>query len=146
MRARIFAILLITGSLLLGVLIYFTTRTNELLINTWLTSKVGIPFKEIIQSSIAGFRIPNQIIYSLPDGMWMLALTITILLIWDFRIDRKCLLWIAIALASGTGLECLQGLHLIKGWFDPIDMIYLISGALLPVFVLMIKTRLCKSN
>lgn len=146
MKRRLYAVLLIAGSLVLGLLIYYTQRTDQLYINDWMTKAGGAPFKEFLQSSLAGIRIPARLIYSLPDGMWMLALTVSILMIWNFRINRSSLAWIAIVLAAGTGFECMQGLHWIKGWYDPIDMIFILAGTAIPVTYLMIKNRLCKPN
>jgi hypothetical protein len=146
MKRRLSAILLISGSLLFGLLIYYTQRTGSLVMNDVLDRTGGMSFRVFIQSSIASFQIPDHAIYSLPDGLWMLALTITILLIWDFRIHKKCLTWIAITISAGTAFEFLQYLHLIDGWFDPIDLIYMLAGAMLPVSFILIKNRLCITN
>ena len=146
MKRRLAAIFLISGLLLFGLLIYYTQRTSALVINDIVDQVAGNRFRNFIQSYISVFRTPDHIIYSLPDGLWMLALTITILLIWDFRIDKKCLTWVAVAIGAGTGFECLQYLHLIDGWFDPFDLIYILAGALLPISFILIKDRLCITN
>ena len=143
---RIHAILLVGVSLAIGLLIYYTQRTGDLYINRLLSGSFGDNFLKPLQSSIAGLSVPHHINYSLPDGLWMLALTISILLIWDFRIHRNSLIWIALAFLVGTGFECMQGLRWIEGWFDPVDMIYIMAGVLLPVSFIMIKKRLCNPN
>lgn len=146
MKRRLGTIFLITGSLLLGILIYYTQRTHSLVINEVVDHVGGLRFREFFQSIIFVFPIHDQIIYSLPDGLWMLALTMTILLIWDFQIHRKCLVWIVLGLGAGTGFEYLQYLQLIDGWFDFFDLIYILAGGLLPVSFILIKNRLCRLN
>jgi len=146
MKRRFFALFLVAGALVLGLLIYVTLRTDALYINAWVTELIGTPAKEFLAGSLIGFQIPSTIIYSLPDGLWMFAFSLFILLIWDFKIHRSSLTWITIVLVAGTGFECMQGLDWIAGWFDPFDMIFILAGTGVPVIYLLIKKRLCKTN
>lgn len=72
--------------------------------------------------------ISRQISNYLPDGLWAYAMTASILLIWDFKINY---FWMSLIILLFISIEMLQKLHFIKGTGDINDIIvYLLSGLL----------------
>lgn len=65
--------------------------------------------------------IPNWIIYSLPDGLWVYSFSAMLYLIWreNFKITQKIFFFPFIVLC---GMELLQLIKIINGTFDIIDI------------------------
>ena len=144
MKIHTKALLLVFTVLCFGVLIYATTRTEALYLNQWIANIGGESLKYFLQNLFSRISIPYWIIYSLPDALWMLALTLVVLMIWDFKLNRRSIPWIAGAFCVGILFEVGQGFHLVGGTFDFIDLISIGIGALIPVSFTLINMRLCK--
>ncbi len=139
MKHRYAVLFLIPAFLLAGVFIYSSQRSSDIYLNQWLANIGDGRFFAFLQS--LDLSLPGWVVYSLPDGLWMLALITLILLIWDFKLDRKSLPWISMAIVTGICFELFQGLHWIRGSFDILDLILVLSVGLIPVFFLLIKNR-----
>jgi hypothetical protein len=74
-----------------------------------------------------------------------MALILFILMIWDFKIHRRSLVWLTLAVVAGTGLEVLQGLHWMRGTFDVVDLLLIFLAASIPITITLLKQRLCAS-
>ncbi len=131
--------------LLAGAVIYFITRAENILINQWVAHIANGRVLHFFQGVVSNKWVPDWIIYSLPDALWMLALTLFILMIWDFRIHRKSMPWLAVAVVAGTGLEMLQAFRLMRGTFDMTDFLFIFLAASIPIMITLIKQRLCTS-
>jgi hypothetical protein len=69
--------------------------------------------------------IPALIRNYLPDSLWAYAFISSILIIWDRAINRS---WIAIVFLAACCFEGLQGLHVIAGTGDIVDIfVYFLS-------------------
>ena len=145
MKNHTLPLLCILSSLCIGLFIYTTSRADILYINQWLAPIGGFELKSFFQSLLSQIFIPQWIIYSLPDGLWMLALTLSILMIWNYRIDKKSLPWLGTAMIVGISVEVFQAVHWIKGSFDIIDLLFIMLGAILPASFSFIKFRSCKT-
>jgi len=124
---------MITACLCLGLMIYLGSRPDYLPVNQWFA---GIPFEwlRLTTASLAWFT------YSLPDALWMFALTLSILLLWNFRWRRESIFWFSLAIILGIGFEGGQAFHLVQGTFDPVDLASIIVAGVLPiVFTLQFK-------
>ncbi|MBK9103729.1 MAG: hypothetical protein IPL92_03985 [Saprospiraceae bacterium] len=77
--------------------------------------------------------LPPWLIYSLPDGLWMLSFCILILTIWGFQRSREAIAWIIITLAIGGFLEFSQALNILPGHFDWSDLAIMLIAVLLPL-------------
>ncbi len=141
MRKYVIGSIIIFLTLTLGMLIYAGSRPDTVYINHMLQSLAGQPFFDCLRHFFESSNFPQWIIYILPDAMWMMALTITILLIWDFKLDKRSFTWITIALMVGFMFELGQALRWINGTFDIRDLIGMGIGALIPVMVIWLKTR-----
>jgi hypothetical protein len=143
MKKHGLSLILILLSLILGTLIYFVTRSDSVLLNHWLVQMDDGRFIRLFQNSISNANIPDWIIYSLPDALWMLAFMMTVLLIWDFQINSKSIQWVLLAGSAGVLYEIFQGINLIPGTFDFADLLFLIFGAVVPISIIFIKKHLC---
>jgi hypothetical protein len=83
------------------------------------------------------------ILYSLPDGLWLYALTSAMLIIWG-HYDRKSIIWIISGLLIALISEVLQYTNSIPGTFDPVDVIfYMLAFVLSNLFL---SAKLYKSQ
>lgn len=61
--------------------------------------------------------LPAWVIFSLPDALYTYALAAFVLLIW-----RRANLWLGVAVSIGILPEIGQGVGLVPGIFDPVDL------------------------
>ena len=123
---RNLAILLIFAALFVGLQIYFTGRQTDLPLHHW---TAGIHLPVFMNAEV----LPDWYIYSMPDALWMLALTLSILLIWEFRWSMESLFWYVLAVTVGIAFEIAQVFGLIPGTFDLIDLAFVVTAGLLPI-------------
>ncbi|MFZ1677923.1 MAG: hypothetical protein WAT91_11650 [Saprospiraceae bacterium] len=138
--------LLVVVSLCLGIIIYAGTRSEMLFLNQFFSSVGGHYIRIFFHDVIGQIHIPYWIIYSLPDALWMLALMMTILMIWNFKLDAKSIPWIIGSVSIGLFFEFGQALHIITGTFDVTDLLFILIGASIPVLFTLVKFRLWKTN
>jgi hypothetical protein len=92
-------------------------------------------FRNIMQS----IHLADWVVYSLPDGLWMYSFVLSVLSIWNFKIDQSSRLWLYTAICVGLGFEGMQGFVKGLGVFDWHDLIFMIIGAVLAI-------RLCSTR
>jgi len=146
MKTRSLVLLFIFMILTGGVLIYSVTRSESIYLNQWLAQLGNGKMQDFFQALIQNAQLPQWIIYSLPDALWMMALTMLVMMIWDFNLHKKSIPWIAIAIAVGILYEIFQGFYIVRGTFDGTDLIFIFMGALLPISFIMLKLRSCKTT
>lgn len=121
-------------TLLVGGLIYMLFRTSTLLMFNWYNN-IGIG--EILN----GFRkftipiaedIPEWILFSLPDGLWIFSYVSLMLFIWRNSVSYKNLFWILIVPILAIVSEIGQIFGLVKGVFDFTDLLLYTLGMTLP--------------
>src|SRR5699024_2134565 len=109
-------------------MIYLLFRPNDLLLFKWVDF---LGLKEIIET----FRefayplksnLPDWFIYSLPNGLWLYSLVVSILTIWGHKITQNNIAWIFLAFLVGFGAEFGQLLGIIQGTFDIYDLLTII--------------------
>lgn len=121
-------------ALLIGGLIYILFRTSSLLMFSWYKTfwldgiinqlrKTTIPFAEFI---------PEWILFSLPDGLWIFSYICLILFIWKNSVSLKNIFWILIIPILAISSELGQLFGFITGTFDLTDLIFYILGMTLP--------------
>ena len=91
-------------------------------------------------------ELPHFITGSLADGLWMMALCLVIMTIWDFRITPTSISWYVIAILIGVFYEVLQSNELIQGVFDWNDIAAISIGAIFPLIFLIKKGRNAQAN
>ena len=131
--------------LLISLFIYLIYRTEYTLINqlfSAFTPNELVFFQKIIRQSIP---LPNLVIYSLPEGLWVIFVT-QISKEFTFRFNQKTWNLTFLPLISAIGIEFVQYLHLTDGTYDPWDimMVFLcwaIALLLIPPKRILIKTN-----
>jgi hypothetical protein len=118
--------------LFIGGLIYLLFRSETLIMFDWIRF---LGFKESLDFLRNDFNIiksfiPNWVLFSLPDGLWVYSFSSAIIIIWND--NRKVLiLLLTIPLIFGPVVELLQFLKLFKGTFDIKDLIITIVAFIL---------------
>ena len=130
-------------TLMLGSFIYVSFRQDTLILFDWL-SDIGV------FEFIAGYRhytlpfadnIPNWILYSLPDGLWLFSYISFALIIWDNKISKHGFFWIIIVPTIAICSEIGQLFNIIPGTYDLVDIfIYVLF------FILAVKISYKPSN
>lgn len=122
------------ATLLLGGLIYILFRTCSLKMFAWYEalglSSLTIALRKLTFSST--HKIPEWVLFSLPDGLWIFSYVSLMLFIWSNTVSFKNLFWILIIPLLAIGSEIGQGLGLIPGTFDLADLLLYIFGMTLP--------------
>jgi len=119
-----------------GAAIYILFRPNSLLVFSW-AKTAGL--SELIESARRLSEplrnsIPSWVIYSLPDGLWVYAMTAFFAVLWKEAAPgllQTC--WMLTGAFLGIGSETLQGFGLVRGAFDVGDVIAYSIGTLLAV-------------
>jgi hypothetical protein len=84
---------------------------------------------------VRGYAIilPGWFIRSLPDGLWMLSFSLTILTIWKFVRSRKAMLWYITAVLAGVLWEGVQAFSILPGQYDHMDLAFISLAAVVPL-------------
>ena len=109
--------------LLIGGCFYLLMRPPYLLIHkvAW-----NLGYGIIVEHGrmlVAGVKVPNWILYSVPGALWATAYIIIVdNILYDSRMQQR------LAVASfipilGVGSEIFQRLHMVPGTFDVIDIV-----------------------
>lgn len=121
---------------LIGGSLYVTFRSKTIRLFDWL-ERIGL--EEILhgfRSIIIPYKkdIPSWIYYSLPDGLWVYAFASALIIYWNQEIE-KVKYWLLVPIVSGTFLEIAQGLNLLQGTFDFLDLAFTILPLILSVTI-----------
>ena len=117
--------------LLLGGLIYVGWRDQNLPMFRWF-DLVGLgPLVQQLRVATAPLkdRLPFWFRFSLPDAMWVYALTAFMMLVWKEASSRMKVLWISMGLLLGAGSELGQLAGYVPGRFDIFDFVLCICAA-----------------
>lgn len=127
--------------LLVGGLVYICWREPNLLMFKWFGA-LGL------ESSIESLRlatsagqtaVPRWLIYSLPDGLWVYALTALMVLLWRGTDSLPVkMFWLSMGLLLGAGSELGQLARVLPGAFDPIDLLVCLVA---PAAALLLTSR-----
>lgn len=125
------------ASLILGTSIYILFRSSTLKVFSWLDF-IGI---NILDSNIRKYalsisnNVPDWVLLSLPDGLWLFSYVCLMLYIWKNSITVQNLFWIGIIPAIAIASEVAQCLGILQGTFDPMDLLLYILGGVLPLLI-----------
>lgn len=114
-------------SLIVGGIIYLLWRSSTLLMFTWiekfnLYNKVDSLRISISETSIF---LPNWVLYSLPNALWLLSGLLLFFYIWDNNYSTHRNFWVGLFLFASFGSEFGQALSIIPGTFDWNDIIFM---------------------
>lgn len=108
---------------LLGGLIYLLFRSESIRVFDYLTYvKLDKPLSIIRSFTLPLTQfIPDWIIYSLPDGLWLFSFSLIISEIWNKEDKIRFWFWILLFPFTAIIWELGQALHVVSGTFDWID-------------------------
>ena len=135
-RIRLFAAHVVFP-IFMGASIYLLWRSQELLMFDWLCA-VGLSDSSHsirVLAYPATMFLPQWILYSLPDGLWVYAVTAWMGLIWLECHYLRRYFWMTTGLMLGLGGEIGQAFRLIPGTFDTWDLVMTIVAFSVAFFV-----------
>lgn len=124
-------------SLILGTSIYILFRSSTLKVFSWLDFiGINILDSNIRKSALAvSDNIPDWVLLSLPDGLWLFSYVCLMLYIWKNSITVQNLFWIGIIPAIAIASEVAQCFGVLQGTFDPMDLLLYILGGISPLLI-----------
>lgn len=127
----------------IGAGIYVLWRTQRLPVFDWLT---WAGFSGVVewlrQVAPAASALPDWVIFTLPDALWVYAVTACAALIWvDAPGTWARRFWLSGGLVMGAGSELGQAFGIVPGTFDPHDLVASVGAAGLAVWRLTRPTR-----
>lgn len=133
-------------SLLTGGLIYILFRTSTLKMFLWFDSLGLTETINTVRNMTLDYsnQLPNWVKFSLPDGLWIFSYVCLLLLIWSDSEIKKSLPWILVIPIVAILSEFGQLPNIVPGTFDPVDLVFYLTGTILPFLItksLTIKTQ-----
>ena len=115
----------ISFPLIIGTLIYLLFRSTDLIVFEWLESlgliDIVLCFRQLIK--IYNIELPNWVVYSLPDGLWVMSITFFMSFIWRGFNSPESIFFVLSGFLLSSGMELLQYFKYLKGTFDYVDLI-----------------------
>lgn len=109
----------------LGAAIYVLFRSPRLRVFDWLhTLGAGgaVPAARA-WARPAAEHLPEWLLFSAPDGLWVYGLTACLALVWRGAPGRARRWWLCAGIALGAGGELGQLAGVVPGVFDPADLL-----------------------
>lgn len=128
--------------LIVGGLVYLLCRPHNVLINH-IASSLGLdPFLANTREWMQTYPHSHLLIYSLPAGLWATSY-VTLVHAFSEKLSRcERLSFAAVMPLLGTLSELLQGMGVVPGTFDPLDVVcYIIPYLLYLAFMLFSRNK-----
>lgn len=116
----------------IGAFIYLGWRDSSLPVFAWAQYVGAGAAVSSLRSGVwqLGGLLPPWFLFSLPDGLWVYALTVAMLLLW--RTERRCLasvLWPLVGVVVALVAEVGQVSGLVPGTFDAMDVVFCLAAS-----------------
>jgi hypothetical protein len=118
--------------MLLGGVIYILWRDPALLMFKWfrVLGLEPLVLQLRLESSAVEPVLPRWILYSVPDGLWVYALTAFMAHAWAGSPSSPFkTFWLSLGLVLGAGSELGQLAHVVPGTFDWTDFLICLAAA-----------------
>jgi hypothetical protein len=117
-----------------GAIIYIMFRPTNLLMFYWINS---IGLMDLVNEIRPDIRnLPEWVIYSLPDGLWIFSYCLFIGHIWNYNLKRS-FFFLALLPIYAISNEIMQHFHFFSGTFDWMDLFaYLTAFVLGLVYII----------
>lgn len=109
-----------------GGMIYLMFRSESLVMFRWCED---LHIKEYVDSLRMPCKLPQWIVYSLPDGLWLCSYVLFVSVIWNFDL-RQGWPYVFSLPAVAIGSELAQAFGWVRGTFDWVDMVCYVLGLL----------------
>ena len=133
-------IILALMALSVGGMIYVFFRPESIMMFKW------FPFLYVVHKQAYVFRtvnLPDILVYSIPDGLWLFSYILLIGVIWNFNYHR-CIFLTMLLPVYAISHELLQLYHLVPGYFDILDFVVYIIATLVGISVLVMSNHFYK--
>ena len=97
---------------------------------------IALPLALGVLSYAVRPRLPLVVRGHFADGAWGFALGAFVALVWMDQKRSHRALWIAVAAAFAALWECLQYAHVVRGVFDPVDLVVQTSAVVVAACVI----------
>jgi hypothetical protein len=97
---------------------------------------IALPLVLGASSYVVRARLPLVLRGHFADGAWGFALGAFVALVWMNEKRSVRALWIAAAAAFAAMWECLQYAHVVRGVFDPVDLVVQTSAVVVAAWVI----------
>lgn len=121
--ARAIKFLLALIALFLGGMIYITYRSKSLIMFSWFEALGLSPTMEAIRLDFGDRSIYGWIRDCFPAGLWLFSYLLFIDCIWNKQTHRVCSTFIIALPTIAILSEILQGLHVLPGTYDIMDVV-----------------------
>jgi len=91
---------------------------------------IALPLVLGVGSYLVRARLPLVLRGHFADGAWGFALGAFVALVWMDQKSSVRALWVAGAATFAAAWECLQYAHVVRGVFDPVDLVVETSAVL----------------
>ena len=131
MRRKLFISVHVLLPLLAGGLVYVCWRDSNLLMFKWFAAFGLEPLIAWLREGTASAQtlLPHWLVYSLPDGLWVYALTALMIFLWRGKHPLPVkIFWLSLGLLLGAGSELGQLAGVLPGTFDPVDFLVCLAA------------------
>ena len=139
MKKYLHLILHVFVPVLFGALIYILFRKESLTVFIWIGNISLLDEVMFIRSLLSDTKknIPNLILYSLPDGIWVYSATYLLIEIWKNNLKNiYAWFWISIPLICSVVIELLQLFQVVEGSYCLYDMTFYFSFFILSLLTI----------
>jgi hypothetical protein len=121
-------------TLLTGGLVYVSFRVDSIVMFKWFSILN-------VDGLIQHFRgltlhycgiLPDWILYSLPDGLWVFSYVSIVLYVWKAEINYNNFIWVILIPLYAVIHEIGQFFQVVSGTFDSTDMLFFMAGTFMP--------------
>ena len=112
----------------IGASVYLLFRTSTLLVFKW-GEAVGLHGHLMaLRERVSEVQLPEWLLYSFPDGVWVYATTMCMLIIWNGAPPWP---WLSIGLVLAVGAELGQAVGYVQGTYEHLDILFYFGAFLL---------------
>lgn len=111
-----------------GASVYLLFRTPSLVVFHWVEA-IGLHTHLMaLRRCLSDVQLPEWLLYSLPDGIWVYAITMWMSIIWHGETPWP---WLSIGVLLAVGAEFGQAIGCVPGTYQHLDVLFYIGAFLL---------------
>lgn len=120
-----------------GAAIYVLWRAPSLLVFRWLDLVGADQFAHLARGAASPARplLPSWVLFTLPDALWVYALTACLSRIWRGSRGASRVAWLSVGPVLGVGSELGQLAGVVPGTFDVVDLCAAAAAAALALLL-----------
>lgn len=126
----------------IGGSIYVTYRHNSITMFKWLELLSLTDIVSTLREYLSPTRefIPDWVVFSLPDGLWVYSFSSSFLIIWQDNFS-SAIPWLLFPLLLGAFAEILQYFTILSGTFDLVDFYFCLIAPFLSILIFKLKNK-----